>query len=63
MAKTAVCTLTCEHDELKIYDALGLVSVEPHFDKDNFSEELLKISEKYPFVWDMRRRCYHMYRG
>ena len=50
MTKTAVCTLTCEHDELKIYEALGLVefSVEPHFDKDNITEELLMISEKYP---------------
>jgi len=50
MTKTAICTLTCEHDELKIYEALGLVefSVEPHFDKDNITNELLVISEKYP---------------
>lgn len=50
MTKTAVCTLTCEHDELKIYEALGLVefSIEPHFDKDNLTEELLVLSEKYP---------------
>ncbi|WP_160358349.1 Type 1 glutamine amidotransferase-like domain-containing protein [Clostridium chromiireducens] len=50
MTKTAVCTLTCEHDELKIYEALGLVefSVEPHFDKNNITEELLVLSEKYP---------------
>jgi len=50
MAKTAVCTLTCEHDELQIYEALGLVefSVEPHLDKDNITDELLVISEKYP---------------
>lgn len=50
MTKTAICTVTCEHDELKIYEALGLVefSVEPHFDKDNVSEELLVLSEKYP---------------
>ena len=50
MAKTAVCTLTCEHDKLEIYEALGLVefSVEPHFDKDNITDELLVLSEKYP---------------
>lgn len=50
MTKTAVCTLTCEHDELKIYEALGLVefSVEPHFDKDNITKELIVLSEKYP---------------
>lgn len=50
MTKTAICTLTCEHNELKIYEALGLVqfSVEPHFDKDNITEELFALSEKYP---------------
>ncbi len=50
MAKTAVCTLTCEHDELKIYEAMGLVefSVEPHFDIENVTEELLMLSERYP---------------
>ena len=50
MSKTAVCTLTCQHNELKIYEALGLVefSVEPHFDKDNITKELLVLSEKYP---------------
>lgn len=50
MTKTAVCTITCEHDELKIYEALGLVefSIEPHFDRDNITEELLMLSEKYP---------------
>lgn len=49
MAKTAVCTLTCEHDKLEIYEALGLVefSVEPHFDKDNITDELLVLSEEY----------------
>ncbi len=50
MAKTAVCTLTCEHNKLEIYEALGLVefSVEPHLDKDNISNELLVLSEEYP---------------
>jgi len=50
MAKTAICTLTCQHNKLEIYEALGLVefSVEPHLDKDNITEELLVLSEKYP---------------
>lgn len=50
MTKTAVCTLTCEHDKQEIYEALGLVefSVEPHFDKNNITDELLVLSEKYP---------------
>jgi len=50
MAKTAVCTLTCEHEKLEIYEALGLVefSVEPHLNKDNIADELLVISEKNP---------------
>ena len=50
MTKTAVCTLTCGHNELEIYRALGLVefSVEPHFDKDNITDELLMLSKKYP---------------
>ena len=49
MAKTAVCTLTCEHDKQEIYEALGLVdfSVEPHLDKDNISEELLALSKEH----------------
>ncbi|WP_426348579.1 Type 1 glutamine amidotransferase-like domain-containing protein [Alloiococcus sp. CFN-8] len=49
MAKTAVCTLTCEHDKQEIYEALGLVdfSVEPHLDKDNVSEELLELSKEH----------------
>ena len=50
MAKTAVCTLTCEHNKLEIYEALGLVefSALPHFDKDNITDELLVLSETYP---------------
>ena len=50
MAKTAVCTVNCGHDELYIYEALGLVdfSVEPHLKKDAVSEELLGLSEEYP---------------
>ncbi len=50
MGKMAVCTVTCEHNKLEIYEAIGLVefSVEPHFDKDNITDELLELSEKYP---------------
>lgn len=50
MAKTAICTVTCEHDELKIYEGLDLVdiSVEPHLNSGNISKELIKLSEKYP---------------
>lgn len=50
MAKTAICTLTCEHAELEIYKALDLVdiSVEPHLNSENISDELLLLSEKYP---------------
>lgn len=50
MAKMAICTMTCGHDELKIYEGLGLVdlSVEPHFYNNNISKELLELSEKYP---------------
>lgn len=50
MTKTAICTKTCEHDELKIYEAMGLVefSVEPHFNLDNLTDELLELSEIYP---------------
>ena len=50
MYKRAICTLTCGHNELKIYKTLGLVefSVETHFDKDNISQELLILSEEYP---------------
>lgn len=50
MGKKAVCTVTCGHDELEIYEALGLVefSVEPHFDIDNMTEELIGVSSKYP---------------
>lgn len=51
MAKTAICTKTCGHRELTIYEALGLVefSVEPHFNKHNVSEELLSLSERFSF--------------
>ena len=50
MAKTAICTVTCGHSELKIYPAIGLVdiTVEPHLDCQHVSDELLQLSESYP---------------
>jgi dipeptidase E len=50
MTKMAVCTVTCKHNSLEIYEALGLVefSIEPHLDKENITDELLVVSEKYP---------------
>ncbi|MBQ8548726.1 MAG: Type 1 glutamine amidotransferase-like domain-containing protein [Lachnospiraceae bacterium] len=49
MAKTAICTLSCGHYKQEIYSGLGCVdvSVEPHFVRDNVSEELLALSEEY----------------
>jgi dipeptidase E len=50
MTKTAICTLTCGHNEQKIYPGLNLVdfSVEPHLDSQDISDELLHLSEQYP---------------
>ncbi len=49
MSKTAVCTNANGHNYLSTYQALGIVdfSVEPHFNKDNVSEELITISKEY----------------
>jgi dipeptidase E len=49
MAKIAICTFTCEQHQQKIYRALGLVdiSVEPHFDCNNVTDELLELSNDY----------------
>jgi len=49
MAKTAICTLSCGHYKQEIYNGLGCVdvSVEPHFVRENVSEELLALSEEY----------------
>lgn len=49
IGKTAICTITCEHDTQQIYKGLGLVdfSVEPHYDKNNTTEELLALSQEY----------------
>ena len=50
MAKIAICTVTCEHTELRIYEALALVdiSVEPHLNSEDISDELIYLSGKYP---------------
>lgn len=49
MAETSICTRTCGHIEQKIYKGLGCVdvSVEPHFVRDKFTEELVELSGKY----------------
>lgn len=49
LAKTAICTMTCHHDKLEIYRALGCVnlSVEPHFNRENITDELVQLSKKY----------------
>lgn len=49
LAKTCICTLSCEHYRQEIYEGLGCVdiSVEPHFVRDPVSEELLELSKEY----------------
>lgn len=49
MAKTSICTLTCGHYKQEIYNGLGCVdiSVEPHFIRDNVSDELIELSQEY----------------
>lgn len=49
LSKTSICTLSCGHCEQKIYQGLGCVdiSVEPHFEVEKISEELLELSKKY----------------
>lgn len=49
MAKTAICTLSCGHYKQEIYEGLGCVdfSVEPHFERENVSDELLALSKEY----------------
>lgn len=49
LAETAICTLTCQHRRLEIYPALGCaeLSVEPHFDRQNVTGELLCLSQIY----------------
>lgn len=49
MAETSICTLSCGHYKQEIYNGLACVdiSIEPHFVRDNISNELLDLSEKY----------------
>ncbi len=49
MAETAICTLTCGHKEQLIYPAIGCIdiSVEPHFDINNVSRELIDLSHAH----------------
>lgn len=49
LAKTAICTLDSGHDKYQIYPGLGCVdiSVEPHFIRNNVSNELLELSREY----------------
>jgi len=69
MANTAICTLTCKHREQRIYPALGLVdiTVEPHFNSVDISEELIQLSQEYPIfgmcddsaiIFDRDKRSY-----
>ncbi len=50
MSKTAICAIASQHDQLSIYEALGIVdfSVTPHFNKNNISDELITVSKDYP---------------
>ena len=49
MAETTICTLSCGHRKQEIYRGLGCVdvSVEPHFDINKVSYELLELSKEY----------------
>lgn len=49
LAKTSICTLPGKHCKQEIYDGLGCVdiSVEPHFVRNEVSNELIDLSEKF----------------
>ena len=49
MAKTSICTLSCGHFKQEIYNGLACVdiSVEPHFIRNEVSDELIDLSKKY----------------
>ena len=49
MAKTSICTLSCGHYNQEIYDGLACVdvSVEPHFVRNEVSNEVLELSKKH----------------
>ena len=49
MAKTSICTLSCGHSKQEIYNGLGCVdiTVEPHFERSELSNELIDLSREY----------------
>lgn len=49
MAETAICTVSCGHEKQEIYNGIGLVdiSVEPHFNKDKITNEIIELSKEY----------------
>ncbi len=49
MAVTSICTLSCGHSKQEIYNGLACVniSVEPHFIRNEVSNELIDLSKKY----------------
>lgn len=49
MAETSICTVSCGHYKQEVYSGLGCVNitVEPHFIRDNVSDELIDLSKKY----------------
>lgn len=49
IAEISICTRSCGHREQTIYKGLGCVdiSVEPHFVRENFMDELIELSKKY----------------
>ena len=49
LTKTVICTLSCGHYKQEIYEGLGCVdiSIEPHFVRDEVSNEVLELSKEY----------------
>jgi len=49
LTRTVICTLSCGHYKQEIYEGLGCVdiSIEPHFVRDEVSDEVLELSKKY----------------
>ncbi|HCO28778.1 MAG TPA: hypothetical protein DIT54_05030 [Lachnospiraceae bacterium] len=49
LTKMAICTLACGHDKQEMYEGIGCVgfSVEPHFNVNKVSKELLELSKQY----------------
>lgn len=49
MAETAICTLSCQHEKQEVYSGLGCVdiSVEPHFVRNQITDEVINLSKNY----------------